>query len=76
MKRAFGATDRNNLDEKPIDIEVTVQKWFASYFCRSCQLVKYKNKISNDLLIDPGLPQGIVLGPILFSLYIYVIIYK
>ena len=49
-------------------------KWFASYFKNRVQRVKISDsdgsvKISNMAPVERGVPQGSILGPILFSLY-------
>lgn len=43
---------------------------FSSYLKDRKQVVKIKDKISHENTISHGIPQGTVLGPILFNLYI------
>ena len=43
--------------------------WFASYISGRSQLVKIGTILSNSADLKFGVPQGSVLGPILFSLY-------
>ena len=45
-------------------------KWFVSYLTGRRQCVKLNDITSNTLPITYGVPQGSILGPILFSLYI------
>ena len=47
----------------------TVLKWFASYLGDRCQVVKIGSTLSELSKLIYGIPQGSVLGPLLFSLY-------
>ena len=44
--------------------------WFASYLSNRRQYVTIGSIKSDDTLITNGFPQGSVLGPLLFLLYI------
>ena len=48
---------------------VTV-KWFASYLHGRQQSVKYNGILSDMLDVEHGVPQGSLLGPILFNFYL------
>ena len=47
-----------------------VNQWFKSYLSNRYQRVKIGNTLSDECKIEYGVPQGSVLGPILFLLYI------
>ena len=50
-------------------INGTVLKWFHSYLLNRTQLVRIKNVLSSNRSLPYGVPQGSVLGPLLFSLF-------
>lgn len=72
FKRAFETIDRNRLIKKleVYGIRGTEKRWFESYLTLRYQKTKFNNQESNKLIIDLGVPQGSVLGPLLFILYI------
>ena len=51
-------------------IRGNVLKWFDSYLCNRPQCVNINGTFSDFLNILCGVPQGSVLGPILFLIYI------
>jgi hypothetical protein len=55
--------------EHRFGISGNVLSWITSYLTDRFQSVVYKGKTSASLLVPHGVPQGSVLGPILFSLY-------
>ena len=48
----------------------TVLKWFANYLSDRQQRVRVGNRFSSQSTCSRGVPQGSVLGPLLFTLYV------
>ena len=44
--------------------------WIQSFLAQRSQRVAVRGKISTDLSVTSGVPQGSVLGPTLFLIYI------
>ena len=55
--------------EQLISIKGTALNWFKSYFADRFQFVQINDESSVHTKVNHGVPQGSVLGPILFSLY-------
>ena len=72
MKKAFDTCDHNILllKLKRYGVTGTELQWFESYLTKRKQFVSIKNHSSSLLEISLGVPQGSILGPLLFLLYI------
>ena len=55
--------------ETTFGISVTVLRWFESYLEVHEQSVMLDRVLSSPSLLQFGVPQGLVLGPVLFTLY-------
>ena len=74
LSAAFDTIDYCILPERlqtSFGIDGLPLKWVKSYLSNRHQKVKIDNNLSNVLPILYGVPQGSVLVPLLFSLYIY-----
>lgn len=72
IRKAFDTVDHNILLDKLYEcgIRGVAHKWFTSYLLERKQCVKVGSVFSNEGTIKYGVPQGSVLGAILFIIYI------
>ena len=73
LSAAFDTIDHTILltrMEKTFGVKGTALSWFESYLKGRTQYVKIGNACSDDVTLDFGVPQGSVLGPVLFTMYI------
>ena len=73
MSAAFDTVDiQKLLDilENSIGLKGTVLKWFESFLLNRTQRVLINGQLSEVLITLYGVPQGSVLGPVLFNIYV------
>ena len=72
FSKAFDTVDHGILlaNLHKYGVHDTALKWFGDYLTNRMQYVTYNSIKSEQKMIDCGVPQGYILGPLLFLLYI------
>ena len=72
LSKAFGTVDHNVLIDKLnlYDIKSNSLKWFSSYLSKRKQVIQAGAIKTSNLDITCGVPQGSILGPLLFIIYV------
>ena len=69
---AFDTIDHNTLTNRLAEwygVSGMALAWFKFYLCGRHQKIKIEKSFSDSSLLEHGVPQGSVLGTLLFSLY-------
>ena len=72
LQKAFDTINHKVLLQKPKAIRFSEQsiQWFRSYLRDRIFLVETENKLSDFGKISCGVPQGSIVGPLLFLIYV------
>ena len=72
LRKAFDLIDHNILIKKLLDLNVheNLVKWIASFISERKLATRAKGQVSDELPLHCGVPQGTVLGPLLFIIMV------
>ena len=72
LKKAFDTIDHRNLLQKlsKYGVDQHALKWFNSYLIYRRQRCSVNNRLSSSGYLNCGVPQGSIIGPLLFLIYL------
>ena len=72
LRKAFDSVDHNTLITKLnlYGLKNTEIDWFRDYLSNREQVVSFGKEISSSCSISSGVPQGSIIGPLLFVLFV------
>ena len=55
---------------RKVGVSESACAWFESYLSQRQQVVKFQNTVSDPLPLTIGVPQGSIMGPVMFTFYV------
>ena len=70
LQKAFDTVDHNISSDKLSAMGVKCTQWFKSYLENRKQIISINKCHSESMKVKCGVPQGSILGPLLFLCYV------